>query len=170
MCKLFNLPPKELYFKWEAMNFNARTRDSSLHTFTMDSAVQLKQSLQRELQAEATKAKIAQGRASLSGKMSRGRGAGLLNIGKRAVPGVAVKSEHGAGTGQPKAGGTAAVAGPSKVRYVGPAMDDSSRKKRACEYSEHSTGNGLNRSLVDRYMYEKVLDRGSGRPRFLMIS
>ncbi|EIN12830.1 DNA polymerase alpha subunit B [Punctularia strigosozonata HHB-11173 SS5] len=135
MCKMFNLPPKELYFKWEAMNFNARARDSSLQTFTMDAAAQLKQQIQRDLQAEATKNRIAQGRASLTGRINRGRGTGLLNVGRRAA---------GPGGSPVKTEPASAVAGPSKVRYVGPDMDDASRKTRSY-----------------RYMYEKVLERGN---------
>lgn len=48
MCNMFNMTPEDLKFKWEALIFNNATKDGPITFFTMDSARNLQQQIQRE--------------------------------------------------------------------------------------------------------------------------
>lgn len=49
MCRMFNLAPDDLRFKWEALIFNTSAKDTPITFFTLDSARDLQQILQREV-------------------------------------------------------------------------------------------------------------------------
>ncbi|TFK48691.1 DNA polymerase alpha, subunit B [Heliocybe sulcata] len=132
LCKNFHISPEELYYKWEAIKYNSS--GPSITIFTADSVKQIKVKIQRDALNEQTKQKP---RAQLNGTMSRGKGP---------VPGLSSRvgtpmKKHWSGT-VPAPSASAAVAGPSRVKFVGPSNDPEAVKKRAY-----------------RYMYEKISER-----------
>lgn len=128
MSQIFNMPIVDLRYKWEALSFSTQTtRNVVERVFTMELAAHLKQDIQLKLQAQAAKKQIAQSRASLSGMMSRGRGAGMLSIGARRAGQPVVKTEHGTRTA------TASIAGPSTVRLT-VHREGAANENRACEW------------------------------------
>ena len=127
---MFNLPAEDLFFKWEAANFNSKA------AFTLAAAHDLKARIQREKERVAESQRRA--RANLAGALRsapRGGGAGILNIGARygaGGVGMPVKTELGRGPekGERRKG---LVAGPSRVKYEGPQMSEEARRGRACK-------------------------------------
>jgi DNA polymerase alpha subunit B len=49
MCRMFDLTPETLRYKWEALMFNSSGKDTPIIFFTLDSAMDLQQMLQREI-------------------------------------------------------------------------------------------------------------------------
>lgn len=126
ICQMFALPAQDLFFKWEAANFNSKA------AFTLAAARDLKAQIQREKERLAESQRRA--RANLAGALRsapRGGGAGILNIGARyggGGVGMPVKAELGQGERR-----KALVAGPSRVKYEGPQMSEEARRGRACK-------------------------------------
>ncbi|EPQ54753.1 DNA polymerase alpha, subunit B [Gloeophyllum trabeum ATCC 11539] len=130
LCQNFHITPENVYYKWEALNFNT---GRSVNLFTMDSVNQIKAAIQQDLAKEQAK----KARAQLSGRMTRGRAPVLGLPGRMGTP--VKRSTVG---GAQSSGAGASVAGPSKVKFVGPSSDPAAVKKRAY-----------------RYMYEKISER-----------
>ncbi|KAL0580868.1 DNA-directed DNA polymerase alpha subunit pol12 [Marasmius crinis-equi] len=143
LCKIYNLTPEQLQFKWEAATFSAAPqRAHEAARFTMDSLAGVRAQIKREM-AQSNTSKVqprnfsgaaAVNRARLPQFMARNMG----NAGRAGTGEVQVKAEPGLDS--------MSLAGPSrvssKVVFKGPKMDASSRKKRGY-----------------RYMYEKLNER-----------
>jgi DNA polymerase alpha subunit B len=133
MCKMFNLTPEDLSYKWEALSYNSTRK---LNIFTMESAAALKTKIQRDLTADNAKKQAA--RPRLAGSVVRGRAPVLKTGHPRAVAsssgasaaGVTVKEEM-------KMDG---IAGPSSVDFKRPIVDTTLKSNRACK---HPTGQFL---------------------------
>jgi DNA polymerase alpha subunit B len=136
MCQMFGLSATDLQYKWEALSFSSTY---SIKIFTMDSCAALKAKCQRDKAAEQAKLNKAPGRAPMPRNMdmAKGRVGGPAKFGSANLDGTLnvglppVKSSAGTpGFGDEKRNG---IAGPSNVTFKGPATDEISRKKRACE-------------------------------------
>ncbi|KZT73834.1 DNA polymerase alpha, subunit B [Daedalea quercina L-15889] len=140
ICQMYNLSGEDLKYKWEAMKFGNQKLQ-----FTMDDIEDLKNQCRTDLaKANRDKPKV---RGTLDGNLSRNVGSpfgkpglrpnGWLNVG------TPVKRQDGftLATGEAK---KLPVAGPSKVKFSGPKLDDESKSGRTY-----------------RYMYEKVSDRSA---------
>ncbi|KAI0916967.1 hypothetical protein AcW1_007714 [Taiwanofungus camphoratus] len=142
ICQNFNMSAADVHYKWEAMQFGT----SVPKQLNADSVQALRAKCQSDL-AKAN-AKKQQARANLMGPLSRnlagglGRSGARLNVDVKRTPvKPAARRQDGFGVplGEER---RMPVAGPSKVAFVGPNIDEESRKKRAY-----------------RYMYEKVSER-----------
>ncbi|KAF9027142.1 DNA polymerase alpha, subunit B [Hymenopellis radicata] len=144
MCKIYELSPEDLFYKWEATtaNFYTPFKTQARRPFDMDAVVTLKQSLQRELtdkrkQVPKTKRLVGAHVMSTANRMPN-----FLNRrpGNSSTParGVQMKSEDvemDMGLGIPSVPD-------AKVVFKGPSDDAATRKSRSY-----------------RYMFEKVLER-----------
>ncbi|KAG7094228.1 hypothetical protein E1B28_007834 [Marasmius oreades] len=144
ICRIYNLTPEQLQFKWEAATFSSTpARAHEAARFTIDSLAGVKAQIKREMnQNSATRARSRNfsgaavvNRTRLPQFMHQNirKNAGRVGIGE-----VQVKAETGL---EPMS-----LAGPSrstsKVAFKGPKMDASSRKNRGY-----------------LYMYEKLSER-----------
>lgn len=131
MCQIYNLQPDELLWKWEALNFKPSATRSEISPFTMDSISALKAQIQRDM--DKGSANKTQTRTNANGAAAVSVGRNLPAFMRRNVNAMAGMKP---GTAQVKMeeDGSVHLAGPSKVRFVGPMMDASSRTKRACSY------------------------------------
>jgi DNA polymerase alpha subunit B len=123
ICQIYNLSPENLFYKWEAINFNASATHSAIPSFSMDSVTALKAQLQRELAKESGKKAqraIPVGNAAVVKRRIPANMARVMNTAAKA--GVIQVKEEQSG------------AGPSTVTFRGPKLDASSRKDRTCEY------------------------------------
>lgn len=162
LCKAFNVTPEDLKFKWESLTYKNTLTHSELPTqFSMESVAELKALLQTELSNAAAKRKNARNApvaAKRSSQLPMFGNKNQARMGPALTPGqTVVKSEYMAvdlsGPG---------VAGPSNVRFEGPRNDASSKKQRACEHLLFFCRRILKTRSADRYMYEKVVERGIG--------
>lgn len=144
ICQMFNLSGEILCYKWEAMCFGM---SGPRPLFTADYIPALKAKCQSDLaKANAARQKL---KANLNGPLSRtfGGGPGRASVRSAASPAIrtpvklTVRRQDGFGVvaGEER---KMPVAGPSKVVFVGPKIDEESRKRRAY-----------------RYMYETAADR-----------
>ncbi|KAL0068379.1 DNA-directed DNA polymerase alpha subunit pol12 [Marasmius tenuissimus] len=145
ICRIYNLTPEQLQFKWEAATFSSTpARAHEVARFTMDSLAGVKAQIKREMtQNTATR---VQPRVSGAAAVNRARLPQFMNRNMAMKAGmgggeVQVKMEPGSGGFE-----SSSIAGPSragsKVVFKGPKMDASSRKERGY-----------------RYMYEKLNER-----------
>ncbi|KDQ62190.1 hypothetical protein JAAARDRAFT_189548 [Jaapia argillacea MUCL 33604] len=153
ICQNFNMTAEDLFFKWEAYHFSSATTASrttfTRNVFNAESALALKQYIQSQVKKKKQEEQEQKKRAKLNaGLMTRGKGAGLIRNGAASMHGGFGGGGGGPGTPIKLGSGSAeekyALAGSSKVFFVGPKDDPESRKKRAY-----------------RYMYEKVSERGA---------
>ncbi|OJT11537.1 DNA polymerase alpha subunit B [Trametes pubescens] len=128
VCQLYNITGERFYYKREAMRMN-RPPDQ----FSLKDIQEVKAMIKRELDRENINKRFAKGK--LSGPQSRNfaRGGG--------TPVKPVRRQDGFDLPRFQES-KFSVAGPSRVNYVGPSMDEGARKKRTY-----------------RYMYEKVSER-----------
>jgi hypothetical protein len=127
----------------------------------MESIAELKASLHNELSNVAAKRKNARNApvaAKRSSQLPMFGNKNQAKMGLAPTPSqTVVKSEYMAvdlsGPG---------VAGPSNVHFEGPRNDASRKKQRACEYLLFFYIWILKMRGTDRYMYEKVVERGIG--------
>ncbi|KAK1234537.1 DNA-directed DNA polymerase alpha subunit pol12 [Marasmius sp. AFHP31] len=146
ICRIYNLTPEQLQFKWEAATFSSTpARAHEAARFTMDSLAGVKAQIKREMtQNTATR---VQPRVSGAAAVNRARLPQFMNRNMAMKAGIGgggevqVKTEPGSGGFE-----SSSIAGPSragsKVIFKGPKMDPSSRKERGY-----------------RYMYEKLNER-----------
>ncbi|KAH9936258.1 DNA polymerase alpha/epsilon subunit B-domain-containing protein [Fomitopsis serialis] len=141
ICRMFNLSGENLKYKWEAMKFG-----NSLAPFTMNDIPDLKAKCQADLtKANRDKPKT---RGTLDGPLSKNlrspfpkagqRLGGMMNL---ATP---VKRRDGFAIATMGEGKKGPVAGPSKVKFSGPNVEEESTSIRTY-----------------RYMYEKISDRSA---------
>lgn len=84
LCKNYSIDGRDLFYKWEALNFNTKPR-----LFNADSVSELRQQLQREA-AKATKRNIPNPKSNLSGLLSKN----LLALGRQSALGPkSIKAE-----------------------------------------------------------------------------
>ncbi|CDO75324.1 hypothetical protein BN946_scf184848.g1 [Trametes cinnabarina] len=140
VCQMHNLTGERLFYKWEAIRFNRGPAQ-----FSLKDLQEVKAQLSRELAKNNAAKKLTGGH--LTGPQSRQFGIPQVRggrVGFGAVRGMPVKQMR------PQDGFDLSrvqeskypIAGQSRVTFVGPSMDEGSRKKRAY-----------------RYMYEKVSER-----------
>ncbi|KZT28868.1 DNA polymerase alpha subunit B [Neolentinus lepideus HHB14362 ss-1] len=132
VCKNYHITPENFYYKWEAVKYSPNS--PTISVFTADSIKQIKANIQRDALAEQMKQKP---RVQLNGRMSRSKGP---VVGLSGWMGAPVKKPFAATPSTPDA--SAAVAGPSRVKFAGPSNGPEAVEKRAY-----------------RYMYEKVSER-----------
>ncbi|KAI0754917.1 DNA polymerase alpha, subunit B [Daedaleopsis nitida] len=141
LCQQHNINGEDLFFKWEAVRFSRGPTQ-----FSLGDIQEIKKSMQRDLMKANVAKKFARG--NLSGPQSRNFGATPVKTGVRpTVMGTPtpikpmMRPQDGFDLSR-VAEKVLPVAGPSRVAFVGPSLDEESRKKRAY-----------------RYMYEKVSER-----------
>jgi len=116
ICQMFDLSAKDLFYKWEALNYN-NSNTQSFSDFTLHSVDALKAQIQRNLS---------------NGGHSRDRGRKLgatfarTNLGVNNTGDTQAKLDNR--TGQPKY-----ESGRSKISFKGPKNDAVTRRHRACE-------------------------------------
>ena len=142
VCRSHNLSGEDFGYKLQAFRYNSGTSTVSVEL----TAAEL-DGLRKQIQQEASRAGLSKafGRANLTGLQSRNFGRTPVKGGMRqgvsgplAATPVKVKLEPAA---RPQDGFDMSgieekrmpVAGPSRVTFVGPAMDEAARRKRACE-------------------------------------
>ncbi|KAL7279908.1 hypothetical protein ACG7TL_006317 [Trametes sanguinea] len=146
VCQMHNLDGERLWYKWEAIRFNRGPSQ-----FSLKDLQELKAQLSRDLLRNNAAKKLTRG--NLSGPQSRQFGMPQIRGGRMGfgvvgsparMPGTPVKQARPQdGFDLPRMQESKVpVAGPSRVTYVGPSLDQDARKKRAY-----------------RYMYEKVSER-----------
>lgn len=130
LCELYNLSGEDLKYKWEAVNYQKPLRIQ----YTMDDILELKARCKSDLeQATRSTPKI---KGSLDGRMSKSFGVFPGKMGLRlgmvqATPTPVKRRDgfalaRGGGRRQP-------IAGPSKVRFTGPSVDEESSNARSCK-------------------------------------
>lgn len=138
ICRIYNLTPEQLQFKWEAATFSATpARAHEAARFTMDSLAGVKAQIKRELNRSSTgraQPRAFGGTASINrARLPQFMAQNIRNAARAGVGEVKIKAE-------PFSDGldSTRLAGPSratsKVVFKGPKMDASSRKNRACEW------------------------------------
>lgn len=156
MCRVYNITPINLFYKWEALQFNASSKAAVSPHFNMDAVGALKAQMQRELAATSSMKKQARGgppqrfgpgaqrpRQTLTGMANKAVSGAASSGGLKGLS--AVKQESGA-----SAGGQAAV------QFVDLTPKDASRE------SGSSWIGVWTKLRVDRYMFESLNERGNG--------
>ncbi|KZT11993.1 DNA polymerase alpha, subunit B [Laetiporus sulphureus 93-53] len=146
LCQMFNLSAEDLLYKWEVLVLGAA------RVFPPDMIPALKAKCQSDIaKANTARQKLKSG---FNGSFGRTRGAfGRLNTrlngqtvqGTPTKPNVQRQDGLGVALGEDM---KVPVAGPSKVKFIGPTIDEDLRKRRAY-----------------RYMYEKVYERSTALDR-----
>ncbi|KAH9933127.1 DNA polymerase alpha, subunit B [Epithele typhae] len=153
LCQNHNMSGEDLFYKWEAVSFNRGPRQ-----FSVQDLDDVRKTIQRDLAKRAGVNKMLSSRGKLSGLQSRNFGGpptaaargGRPPFGTPGPIGTPVKGKMPIPVARVQDGFDVArieekrmpVAGPSRVNFVGPAMDEKSRKRRSYHY-----------------MYEKPLGR-----------
>ncbi|KAF9269284.1 DNA polymerase alpha, subunit B [Marasmius fiardii PR-910] len=146
ICRIYNLTPEQLQFKWEAATFSSMpARAHEAARFTMDSLAGVKAQIKREMNQNSTaKAQprnfvgaAAVNRSRLPQFMAQNM---RMNVGRGGAGEVKIKAEPSGGLEPASLAGPSRP--PSKVVFKGPKTDAFSRKNRAY-----------------RYMYEKLSQR-----------
>lgn len=126
VCQLYNVSGERFYYKHEALILN-----QPRHPFSLKDIQEVKAMIKRDLDRENLTKRFAKGK--LGGPQSRNfaKGGGLGG----GLPGTPVKPvRRQDGFDLPRFQESKfSVAGPSRVNYVGPPMDESARKKRTCK-------------------------------------
>ena len=156
ICKMFDLTPEDLSYKWEALSYNST---HTLNVFTMESAAALKAKIHQDLAKE--NAKKQKGRARLAGGVIRSRAPVMKASHPRAMASSSSTSTTG-GTVKEEVKMEGIIAGPSSVDFKRPIVDPTSKTNRACKHPVDWSISPYLRHFVDRYMYEKVIERSEG--------
>jgi len=133
ICRIYNLTPETLQFKWEASTFSATPARAHETRFTFDSLQMVRQQINRERNATKTKRTnprnaapvLSAAKRKLPAFMTRGQASGA----SARMEEVSVKAEYldsGIGASYDIAGSSAGM-----VSYEGPGRDE--RRDRACK-------------------------------------
>ena len=121
---MYNMTPKDLLWKWEAIKFGRQSALSEVSVFDMDCIIAIKAQITRDLLREDThrKQQTRHNQSSvISANLNRSQ---LYSVGSVKTTTVQVKTEANDVSG-----------GSVGVSYRGPKLDEASRKKRACKHS-----------------------------------
>lgn len=126
LCQNYNMNGYDLYYKWEAMEYNV---PASERVFNADTIAALKGHIDRT--SSQQNAKKLSTKSNMSGLLSKNLNSRTLPAGRSLKFGNRLAASASVRTPDLKRGG-AASAGPSKVRFVAYRMDEASRKERKC--------------------------------------
>ncbi|CAK5284436.1 unnamed protein product [Mycena citricolor] len=112
VCKNYGISPEDLRFKWEAQNFRPSTTRSAISSYTLESLLTLRSTIQSERTARVP---VARPTPQI---VRRGTGRMLMNR----APVVKTEAVE------------ASFAGPSRVRFEGDADTPEAKKQRAYRY------------------------------------
>jgi hypothetical protein len=157
ICQMFNVSPNDLFFKWEALNYN-NSKTLSFSKFSLDSAHALKAQIQRSLAANT-------GRKPKNSLQRFGPGPTRINLGR--IDGVGTPADLyptsesrvvACGNGSSKD-----VSSPSRIFFKRLDHHTVGRKNGACE-SLHGSRLSIHRCHLPqvRYMCEKISERSEG--------
>jgi DNA polymerase alpha subunit B len=119
LCQMYNMTPKDLLWKWEAIKFGRQSPLSEVSVFDMDCIVAVKAQITRDLLTRRKQ----QPRINQSSVISANLNRSLYSTGSVKTTPVQVKTEVND------------VSGSAGLSYRGPKLDEASRKKRACKHS-----------------------------------
>lgn len=173
ICHNFNMSPDSLRWKLEAISFSGKVNapHSALKNITLDSVLSLKAQLQRDVARE----KKAQARTStVSANVNKMRMPAVVNrninlLGPAVSSGRTVVAQVKQEEVQVAGPSRVVFSGPSRVTFSGLKQDDEGKTQRACErliqfINRDFHTHCLSRvSAVDRYMFEKQMERSESQ-------